>query len=270
MGSLHGSGAEVHAAICDKQLNSWGFGASLDFRSCFDTIDIGLVQRMLLWLPEAYHPWATVPTSHWIKTRRWICFDGCVATDPVQSAVGIPQGDGACPLILGLLLAAGVGWVQKLENDFPGCRLHQTIYMDDRALIADQENFLDAAIHRWSLFADYVHLMESPEKTQKACLGDKNAKRTMEVLGTLIGSPGKKERQLWAKRAKRLEAASLVAKRVGLLPVNQQKRIQSLTMFARPCLTYGWIGGYVPQTMAKAFSSVTWKSAGKLRFECRN
>eukprot|EP00435_Cladocopium_sp_Y103_P041794 s2397_g11.t1 len=102
---------------------------------------------------------------------------------------GLPQGDGASPLVLGLLLSLGHLRVQCLAGEK---KVYQLIYTDDRTVITNNEATLCQALDVWKDFSRQFHLLENEDKLQICTLHDGDAKH-LEVLGGLIGSVTKKQ-----------------------------------------------------------------------------
>ena len=102
-----GCGAECLASICDHELRRLGYGVALDFRSCFDTIDLPLITEALMAsLPSGLLGWINLLLSHWIKVNKWIRINGHILGTPLNGHTGIPQGDAVSSHIK-LLFVAG-------------------------------------------------------------------------------------------------------------------------------------------------------------------
>eukprot|EP00438_Fugacium_kawagutii_P004737 Skav210687 [mRNA] locus=scaffold346:117589:120056:+ [translate_table: standard] len=88
----------------------------------------------------------TLEQSHFATLeayKGWISYDGCSARESVCSLTGLPQGDAASPMVLGLMLAKGLGHVQRLA---PRDQLYASIYLDDRFLASTAEESLMQAV----------------------------------------------------------------------------------------------------------------------------
>eukprot|EP00438_Fugacium_kawagutii_P030477 Skav233935 [mRNA] locus=scaffold2412:127198:129360:- [translate_table: standard] len=261
MGALHGGGPLKQAAVCDVLLTSWRHGASLDFRQCFEMIDVPMLkQALLLGLPQHLHSWIEVTCNHWCNTFRWITYDRTAAEQPSRYSTGIPQGDSASPMLLALLLAPGCAQVESLAASD---RLRLAVYMDDRTIISSSRELLEQAIQTWSDFAGRMHLLESPTKTQRCFLDDPTSSKCMDVLGTLIGEPTPQAFKTYMKHSKRFKAASHTAHRVGLLPVPQRKKMEAMAMHSRTQATYGWLTGNPPWQWARSYNATLWRSMGR-------
>eukprot|EP00438_Fugacium_kawagutii_P025858 Skav231413 [mRNA] locus=scaffold4039:114460:115917:- [translate_table: standard] len=264
MGGLTGGGALKQAALCDALLNSWKYGASLDFRQCFETLDVPFVKAALLkGLPRNLWPWINVTCNQWLSTRRWIVYDHHSCGQPKTHITGIPQGDSASPLVLALVLAFGCEQVEALG---PRSRLHLAVYMDDRTIISDSQPLLEDAIQTWTRYASYLHLLESPAKTQRCYLDDPSQPSSMEVLGVLIGQPSRDDYLRHMKHSKRFQAAEATARRVALLPISQQKKLEAMGVHSRTQVTYGWLAGRPPAKLAQKYNTMLWRCLGRLSF----
>lgn len=96
------------ASICDHELSRLGYGVTLDFRSCFDTIDLPLITEALMAsLPSGLLGWINLLLSRWIKVNKWIRCNGRILGTPLNGHTGIPQGDAVSSHIK-LLFVAGL------------------------------------------------------------------------------------------------------------------------------------------------------------------
>eukprot|EP00438_Fugacium_kawagutii_P026557 Skav203815 [mRNA] locus=scaffold1236:454163:457375:- [translate_table: standard] len=254
----HSAGPEVQASVVDALLSKWKHSATLDFSQCFDTINlqvikIGLAQS----LPGCLKQWSTLLCDFWMSCNRWIIYHksvgGCLRSD-----IGIPQGDPCSPLILSLLLWVGSGYVAK--TPFAG-RLHQSIWMDDRTIVASNKYLLQDCVQRWNEFARRFMLKENPTKTQTVTPG---GQKNMEVLGVIVGQPGKGFLQIDSNK-KRIEKTKMTIRRIATLPSGTPKLLD-LKMFARPILSYGWINGRPNEAQMKTINSSLWKAVGHLLY----
>ena len=73
-----GCGAECLASICDHELSRLGYGVTLDFRSCFDTIDLPLITEALMAsLPSGLLGWINLLLSReQMDPLQWAHFGG--------------------------------------------------------------------------------------------------------------------------------------------------------------------------------------------------
>eukprot|EP00435_Cladocopium_sp_Y103_P023031 s5354_g5.t1 len=259
--SLHGkNGTETQMAAMDSLLHSWKHGASLDYSHCFDTVSLTLLQRAL---PDALPPplrtWINLVLQQWITSRRWIVYDGLVHVSPYEAPFGLPQGDGASALVLGLLLSLGHSQVQKLAGK---AKVHQLIYMDDRTIITNCKDTLGQALEVWKRFSKRFHLLENEDKLQICDLNEGPVKH-LEVLGGLIGAVTKKQLLDFEKGKKRNKQARQVLWRIKKLPMAMNGRAQQMGCYAKTKAVYGWISGPPPLDHIKSYNQAIWKSMGK-------
>ncbi len=184
-----GMGAEALAAVLAHQLDHMGYGCTLDFTSCFDTVDLGMIKDSLgASLPQGLRKWFQLLLGQWMGVRKWIGTNGYIHELPVRATTGIPQGDGASPIILAFVLWQGY-WEVEIKMHSLGGSFFQGIYMDDRTILADRPDMVEEAIATWQAFADKRKLLENPKKAQKVSvvLPIPGFSDRMEVLGVMIG-----------------------------------------------------------------------------------
>ena len=208
--------------------------------------------------------WSNLVCQQWRHTKKWITYDNTTSKQPIQGPTGIPQGDSASPLLLGLLLAFGVHQAEQQVKQGSTQRLYQLVYMDDRTLIANDQRLLHRAISTWEQFAKYVHLLENKSKMQEVNLQCPNSPQHMEVLGTMIGLPGKTTFYQHAKHQQRIKAAKYTTMRISLLPIRQTDRLISMNLFAKSKANYGWLTGLARPSLIKSYDTLVSKCAGKL------
>ena len=215
-------------------------------------------------LPKTLHSWMRLLSAQWLGNQKWIAYDHCITDASLVTDTGIPQGDSASPLILGLLLAKGVSLVQQTCRS--GKELFQLVYMDDRIIVTNDDETLDMAVKKWPEFAAYIHLLEKPSKMQKTNLTGVTGKRHMEVLGATVGLPSKYDFDRVQKHSNRLQKALYTTRRIGCLPIAQQGKVTSLCVYSKSKAAYGWINGDPPQSMTRKYNALCWKAVGKLHF----
>lgn len=62
MGAMTGRGPQVAAAVADAYLCSWKHAASLDYKQCFECLDLQLVRQTLCQGLRQYRAWAATIT----------------------------------------------------------------------------------------------------------------------------------------------------------------------------------------------------------------
>eukprot|EP00438_Fugacium_kawagutii_P002087 Skav219389 [mRNA] locus=scaffold2133:36068:37216:- [translate_table: standard] len=138
----------------------------------------------------------------------------------------------------------------------------QSIYVDDRFISSTSSHGLQRAIAAWSLYSKRLHLLEHPEKMQVVNLAVQ-PDGFMNVLGTLIGGLSRAAFHEHPKHKERFRSAMSTARRVALLPISSQAKLETLNMFAASKASYGWIHGRIPGGDQKAFNNLIWKAAGR-------
>lgn len=260
LGAMVGRGPQSQSAIADYYLQRWHYAASMDYTQCFETLDLGLIEQSLTGLPSDFHRWIKVTLGHWSNTARWVIYDGCCASVAKRYSTGIPQGDAASPLVLGLMLAKGLDLVQQLA---PRDKLFASVYMDDRYLAACSKDLLLQAVHTWEAYSEKLHLLENRSKLQ-VCDLNVNPQDYIEVLGALIGNPSRQNFNKHPKTADRLRRANATARRVSFLPLNIENKLKTLSIFSKSQANYGWVVGVAHDNSVRHFNTNLWKSVGKL------
>ena len=260
-------GTETQAATLDALICSWKHGATLDFSHCFDTVNISMIQDALKKsLPASLLPWAVCTTEHWKTSSRWFTYHKHVHQTPVVCDVGIPQGDAAAPLFLGVLLSLGhQEVVSALDSLFPNEQFYELVYMDDRSFATTSRDALECAVQTWKIFADQFGLIENGDKRQTCDLSDPSEPQFIEVLGCLLGNPSIKQLHAHHKGIARIESATRTAIRIGRLPLSLSERIGNFGLFLQGKVAYGWIGGLPKQNLITSFNNQLWRSAGRFR-----
>eukprot|EP00435_Cladocopium_sp_Y103_P018304 s1264_g4.t1 len=259
---IKGRGPEVAAAIVDASIKRARHACTLDFTSCFDTINVSLLHEVLsTTLQGDALRWCTSTLGHWLKCERWFVFNRHVHPTPHHSELGIPQGDPASPFCLALLMWRGADLVQqRCGND-----LQQVIYMDDRSLISPDKQLLNTAVQTWQSYAQQIGLLENPDKTQWVDLDDEN-QRFMEVLGAIVGDVGQHEVLGGPVHQTRLMKALRIAKRIKFEPTCIRTKLQDLSLFARTPIIYGWINAVPFDSWCTRFERTCWRSIGRLTY----
>ena len=239
-----GPGSEALAALLAHELSRLGFGATLDFSHCFDTVDLrSLHVSLRAALPIGLQPWLRLLFHQWSNTRRWFSLGGIVDVEPWCMPVGIPQGDSASPLMLALCLWQGYC---EVDATLAGMEIAyvQGIYMDDRTLIAESPDAIELGINIWRGFAARRRLLENSEKIQKVSVSDivpDGYKNSMEVLGVCIGCESPLGLTVPEKQLQRVHHALTLCARVGILPEARWKRLSDLHSLVSGFFGYGWV-----------------------------
>lgn len=238
-----GTGAEALAAVCAHQLDALGYGCTLDFSSCFDTVDLRSIYESLgPNLPAGFRPWFELLLQHWMLVSKWVGSNGYIFEKPICEATGILQGDGASPIILAFVLWQGYARVEDRMKALGGS-FFQGIYMDDRTLIAERPDMVEEAILCWQAFAKKRKLIENEKKAQKVSIfGDiPGYSQQMEVLGVIIGNGSWLGLTEDVKQVKRLQKSLHLIKRIGILPEAKWRKMQDIFTFIHGIYSYGWV-----------------------------
>ncbi len=263
-----GTGAEALAAVCAHQLDKLGYGCTLDFSACFDTVDLRSITDSLgPCLPEGLRLWFQLLMHHWMAVSKWIGSNGYIYEKPVCEPTGIPQGDGASPIILAFVLWQGFSLVEEKMSSIGGS-FFQGIYMDDRTLIAERPDMIEEAISCWRCFADRRRLVENEKKAQKVSLfGDvEGYGEQMEVLGVQIGMGSWLGVEADSKQVKRIQKSLLLIRRIGILPEAKWKRMQDIFTFVHGIYSYGWVNSGPTSSQCKEIRSAILSSVGRFAF----
>jgi len=93
------------------------------------------------------------------------------------------------PAILSFFLWQGCEEVQ-MELGRMGGQFFQAVHVDDRTVLADRPDLIEAAIHAWRNFATKRKLIQNMSKLQKVACAEIRPEgfgNSMEVLGATIG-----------------------------------------------------------------------------------
>lgn len=262
-----GLGAEALASYLAHQLEKMGYGCTLDYTSCFDTVDLRLVQDSLCGcLPVGLRRWCRLLLRQWSGAKKWVGSNGYMLEQPIVASTGIPQGDGASPIILAFVLWPGFHEVQAVLASLGG-DFTQGIYMDDRTVIAERPDMIEAAINAWQSFSDRRHLIENQQKAQKVSValpvdgyGD-----TMEVLGAIIGK-GSVLGGRNAKQDERIQKSISLIRRIGTLPEARWKRLDDVFQFVHGAYSYGWIVDSPCDQHRNELYQTIFKAAGRFHY----
>lgn len=199
-------------------------------------------------------------------SKKWFGANGYTLEEPFIGSTGIPQGDGASPIILAFMIWPGFQEVQERLTRLGGT-FTQGIYMDDRTVIADRPDIIEEAILAWEDFSNRRHLIENPQKAQKVsvALPVEGYGSCMEVLGSIIGK-GSLGGTPNPKQTERIEKALHLIRRIGILPEARWKRLQDIYIFVHGVYSYGWITGAPNDQQAKAIYQHTFRSVGRFKY----
>ncbi len=251
-----GCGPETLASIIGHEVSRLGFGATLDFSFCFDTIDLQLLKDSLgASLPHGLRRWSNLLVGHWMTLRRWVSNCGSVLESPICLPCGIPQGDAASPLLLALYLWEGFCKVDAYLQA-SGAEFFQAVYMDDRTVVAARPDAVEGAVGVWADFAAQRKLIENHQKAQwiSSDFPIEGYGSSMEVLGVLIGDEDPLGKRINPKQEKRIGASFSLVDRVGLLPEAKWLKLKDLAIYVQGVFAYGWVStspGFEQQKMLR-------------------
>ena len=263
-GGLPGShGLEELAAVVAHQQAKLGHGISLELSHAFDTVDRSMMESALLkLLPSGSRRWCELLFQQWKGMNRWIVYDKTVHALPLQVSHGIPQDDPAGPLVMNLLMHALMKMVdnqlQMPQDDF--CHV---LYMEDRTFVGKTKQDVENAQAIWAEVALRFKLKKNIDKAQTvdtSCRFDR-----FEVLGSLLGCPRASEFND-SRMQKRMSKASMLDKKIGLLPEGVVNKLRDGSIFCRCIMGYGWISLTPRLKDIKALEASMWASLGKTRF----
>lgn len=262
MAGAKGRGPESTAAAIHNILKRRKHGASLDFTQCFDTVDLQIMRRTLTSsLKGEIKNWCATLHNHWLQTKRWFIYNKFAHPQPYVARQGLPQGDPASPLFLALLLWKGY---EDIQQKF-GCDLVQFIYLDDRTLLDNSKETVEAAIQEWDRFSSEFHLINNDSKTQRVDLTRKTGPKTMEVLGCLVGETKVNDFKN-SKQYKRNVTAKHLAKRIYCLPEGLTGKMKGMAIYVKPSVDYGWVQSNPPDSWINSQNTITWNALGRLRW----
>lgn len=262
-------GTECLATIIDHEYSRLGFGASLDFTSCFDLVNLCTLREALLdALPLGLKGWLKLLIGSWERLQRWISISGHVLAHPFRSSVGIPQGDAASPIVLALFLWEGYSLAQQ-ALDLAGGTYFMAVYMDDRTIVAERPDMVELAIQTWARFADRRKLLENELKIQKAAMHEprpEGYRKTMEVLGATIGYEDPLGLINDEKQQQRVTKARELIGRIALLPEARWRKLEDIAQLVRGVYCYGWISTQPTEDFQKNLTEIFLKAIGRLPY----
>ena len=252
-------GPEKMASIVAHQLQTHQKGLTLDFKHAFDCVDLKLMEQILCGcLPSACHPWCKLLIKQWCTMRRWIVYDACTEPAALVSQQGLPQGDPAAALMMTTL---NLGLMKMVERDagYPQNVFH-TIYMDDRTIVAEEEDVIEQMKTSWKHTSERYHLIENEAKAQK--VDSTLPGSSFEVLGALLGNPSKGNVSKSRLQDRNTKVNHLYRK-VGILPQGMGAKMRDCSMYGRSLLAYGWIDVTPPDSWVKAQHYAFWRTAAR-------
>jgi len=257
------SGPDALGSYIAHEFSRLGHGITLDFKHAFDSIDLDIMEKTLLKvLPKQSERWSRLIFTMWKEMRRWIVYDSAVHPECIITPFGLPQGDPASPVVMNLMMLAMKKTIDYKLQDEDGCFLH-AIYMDDRTIVASNQEIVDKAKDYWNVISEHFRLWENPDKTQEAVAHKIGS--CFEVLGTLIGKPSKLQREQ-SKLKKRFDKTLNAYKKIAMLPLNIDAKMGDIAVFGNSALAYGWLDASLPQDWTRQQEAAMWRCLGKTQF----
>ena len=235
--------SETLASVIGHEVSRLGYGASLDYSFCFDTVDLRLLKISLgQSLPDGLARWSNLLIGHWMALRRWVSNSGSVLGSAICLPCGIPQGDAASPLLLALYLWEGYCRVESYLHS-SGAEFYQAVYMDDRTVVASRPDAVEGAVNEWAAYAKQRKLLENQQKAQWISIDIQleGYGSSMEVLGVLIGAEDPLGLRINPKQEKRLQVALDLVDRIGLLPEAKWLKLKDIAIYVQGVFAYGWV-----------------------------
>ena len=190
---------------------------------------------------------------------RWIVFESCVASRPIITQQGLPQGDPGAPLMMTVLMFTLKQQVEEVAQVQNG-DIYHPIYMDDRTVVAKSEATLLEVQAAWGHVAKHFHLIENEAKAQ--FVNYKNKDSSFEVLGTVIGSQSESNKKN-SRMQRRMDDAQILHKKISMLPVGVAQRVKDCSTYCRPALAYGWVDKLPLDANVRIVDYSMWRTIGK-------
>ena len=245
------------ASLLFEGIAQSGFGATLDFSKCFDSMTpVGTVALMeLAGFPKDLCGFCQ---AVWGTQQRFVVWQNAVHPEPVSAQQATVQGCPFSPLALALWMAAGVRAVAAQVPNQEGAGAEPTkVYMDDRSFAASSAPRLLDKVQAWAAWSQSVGLSENQAKLQLAATSNgglqelrhfaedpERVSTNFEVLGVCARF---RPRTNSAKEEQRMSSAVRVVTILGLLRLPFDRFQQSARCFGTSKVSYGWIARTPPQ-----------------------
>ena len=217
------------AAEVDFGPERFPYGAALDYRKAFDSLDwpLAIVALRGLKVPDSI---LNLLRHQWANQVRWVTFSGVVCPEAIYGCAGLPQGDPWSPVALAAVLACPLQAANASTD-----KVKNLLYLDYRTLLAADEPSLRTALAVWAEFEGVSRMRTHEGKTQLFCRLATSSD-TAEVLGATLGQSS---RPLSAKELRRRKQAEYIAQRIGLLPVTLKFRATLAAVVYSPKASWG-------------------------------
>ena len=250
---ISGSGpkaeAQLAAAAVLLGISNDGFGCTLDFSKCYDTLDPQGTEALLHAGHFPQH-WIDTLSLVWKQQKRWIVWNRHYHSVQLDAACCMPQGDPWGPLALQMWMTSGLRFVsQNLQPRLRGGI--DRVYMDDRSFSSPNPEGLLAKRNLWADWSGKVGLLENDRKTSFASstarharklvavgISDDQISKEFEILGVQAGF---QPRTFGRKEQHRIDQAFLVLHLICCLRLSFRKFHLAARMYALSKCLYGWI-----------------------------
>ena len=226
-----------------------GFGCTLDFSKCYDTLDPQGTEALLHAGHFPQH-WIDTLSLVWKQQKRWIVWNRHYHSVQLDAACCMPQGDPWGPLALQMWMTSGLRFVsQNLQPRLRGGI--DRVYMDDRSFSSPTPEGLLAKRNLWADWSGKVGLLENDRKTSFASstarharklvavgISDDQISKEFEILGVQAGF---QPRTFGRKEQHRIDQAFLVLHLICCLRLSFRKFHLAARMYALSKCLYGWI-----------------------------
>ncbi|CAE7224148.1 unnamed protein product [Symbiodinium natans] len=247
LGALRGRSVEAAVLALDAAFQQDSILMSLDLYKCFDLVSpelaIGLLEH------EGLHPqWARHLRHMWCKQMRWLQIGAWTDPSPAEVNNSVPQGCAMAPLALVCLLLEATSDVANTAADHTFC---QTVFVDDRALVAVEPAVAVGAWRCWESWCARLGLRENVKKLCVLC-SDSQKRAELVRLGVPVQSFADEARVLGvdfqtadcedlasASHDQRVAVAEGILQRLARLPVSNSIKRMLFRTRASPLLTWG-------------------------------
>eukprot|EP00928_Gymnodinium_smaydae_P014238 TRINITY_DN15187_c0_g1_i4.p1 TRINITY_DN15187_c0_g1~~TRINITY_DN15187_c0_g1_i4.p1 ORF type:complete len:1277 (+),score=95.69 TRINITY_DN15187_c0_g1_i4:1051-4881(+) len=274
LGNKGSLGSEAGAAWLFQEIAKKGYGGSLDYSACYDSMDPEISVEVMREI--GFPNWVLEPMREvWGSASRYICYGGNVEQQAVAAGDATPQGDPWGPLLMAIWMCAGLKNVRKKRSEGTEAvekNVSEVIYMDDRSWAASSAEDCCREVTLWRKWSKVVGLCESEDKTQlvassavkKNQLVNKATKIGMEkkvgaelvALGAVSAFTA---RALNKKEEERLNGAARVLDVLKCVPCSRAAKVRYTQLFGTSKARYGWVARQPRVSDSKAFQVRAWE-----------
>jgi hypothetical protein len=241
---------------------------TVDLSAAFDYVDPRRVGEVFhhLGMPRLV---AELVVQVWSSQRRLITMGSFSDVGLEIVRTSMPQGDALS--VLGML-AWLVAPVRDIQRRFP--TIEQVVYVDDRSWAArgaEESREVEQAWAEWSM---RLGLRENTAKAQHfaftkrgrrrlvaAGVSENSIKTDFRVLGASLAPAAR--RRINEKEAERLARATVVGRKVAVLPLSRRRRLRIARATVTPIACWGWIARRPAEADVKKVTAVMRKISGE-------